>query len=234
MKLLDKFFEDKTFISGERLSAVDLAFAYSIKCNQKLAKTTSKSGSRNFVRYYNTIINQPEFEGINLDLFRKTDLSSQSTLSEISSIPQRDDLDMTICSGDSSYVLGSSIIHKYEGKIKAYVDFTEFNKNYSIYKKEHKISYPSDDESDGSSVSNEQLGFDDTSPLDRFFRDKIFIDGEQLTIADLAFVSCFKYLYVRALNRDSSCIYPHFNQYYNTVVSRPEFKKVSNLELFEL
>lgn len=234
MKVLDKFFEDKTFISGERLSAVDLAFAYSIKYNQKLVRATNKSGCRNFIRYYNTIINQPEFEGITLDLFRKAELPSQSTLSETSSIPQGQNIDMTICSADSSYVLSSSIVPKYEGKIKAYVDFTKFNKNYSAYKKDHKIIYSSDDDSDEYSVSEEQTPFDEASPLDKFFQDKIFINGEQLTVADLAFVSCFKYLYVRALNSDSNCIYPHFHQYYNTVVNQPEFRKVSSLELFEI
>lgn len=232
MKALDKFFEDRTFISGDRISAVDLAFVYSLKYNQKLIRAARESGCRNFIRYYNTIINQPEFEGTNLDLFRKTELSSQSTLSETNSIPPEENIDMTICSGDSSYVLSSSIIPRYEGKIKAYVDFTEFNKNYSAYKKEHKILYSSDDDSSESSVNNEQT-FDEASPLDKFFQDKIFIEGERLTVVDLAFAWCFRYLYARALNSDSNCIHPHFNQYYNTVVSRPEFKEISNSKLLE-
>lgn len=231
MKVLNQFLEDKTFISGERLSAVDLAFAYSIKYNQKLLKIANRSGCRNFIRYYNTIINQPEFEGVNLDLFRKTEPSSQSTLSETSSM-QTDNIDMTICSGDSSYVLNTGMIPKYEGKIKAYVDFTEFNKNYSVYKNEHKILYSSDEDSDGA-IDEEPQGFGETSPLDKFFQDKIFIYGEQPTVVDLAFISCFRYLHKRALNSDSNCIYPHFNQYYNTVLNQPEFKKVSNLELFD-
>lgn len=44
--------------------------------------------------------------------------------------------DATICSNESSYVGTKSVescTFKEESKIKAYVDFTEFNKNYEKY-----------------------------------------------------------------------------------------------------
>lgn len=46
-------------------------------------------------------------------------------------------VDATICSNDSNYALGGSLVStktpKNEQTIKAYVDFTEFNKNYEDY-----------------------------------------------------------------------------------------------------
>lgn len=48
--------------------------------------------------------------------------------------------DATICSNNSAYAMGNSLgnIAKQEpNKIKAYVDFTEFNKNYQEYLDEH-------------------------------------------------------------------------------------------------
>lgn len=63
-KALDKFFENKSFISGERLSVADLAFVSSIKSLYDSNKLDSKAKDKftNFVRYYNTIVNQPEFK----------------------------------------------------------------------------------------------------------------------------------------------------------------------------
>lgn len=55
--------------------------------------------------------------------------------------------DATICSTDNSYasmVGGKST--KQEETIKAYVDFTEFNKNYAHYLKKHGLSDSDDDD----------------------------------------------------------------------------------------
>lgn len=73
----------------------------------------------------------------------------------------------------------------------------------------------------------------DLSALDLFFQDKTFINGERLTVADLAFVSSLKYLYENALKDQSKSSYPSVNRYYNTVINQNEFKKVANLELFK-
>lgn len=62
-------------------------------------------------------------------------------------------LEATICSTDSSYVMGNNagnIVLKQEGKIKAYVDFTEFNKNYSEYMEKHGVQELSDGSSNPS------------------------------------------------------------------------------------
>lgn len=69
--------------------------------------------------------------------------------------------------------------------------------------------------------------------LDKFFEDKTFINGERLTVADLAFISSAKYVYEKALNNASRSEYKNFNRYYNTVINQPEFKNVANLELFK-
>lgn len=62
IKALDKFFEDKTFIHGERLSVADLAFVSCLKhLYDNALKDESKADFRNFHRYYNTVINQPDF-----------------------------------------------------------------------------------------------------------------------------------------------------------------------------
>lgn len=53
---LDNFFKDKTFINGERLSVADLVFVASLKKDYK------KTNHRNFNRYYNTVLNQPQFK----------------------------------------------------------------------------------------------------------------------------------------------------------------------------
>lgn len=55
---LDKFFEDKTYILGDRLSVIDLAFVSNIK--RLGGKRDPKL--RNLNRYYNTVINQPDFK----------------------------------------------------------------------------------------------------------------------------------------------------------------------------
>lgn len=72
IKALDKFFEDKTFIHGERLSVADLAFVSSLKhAYETELKSENKSSFKNFQRYYNTIINQPEFAKVDgLKLFK--------------------------------------------------------------------------------------------------------------------------------------------------------------------
>lgn len=73
----------------------------------------------------------------------------------------------------------------------------------------------------------------DLKVLDKFFEDKTFINGERLSVADLAFVSSVKYLYEKALNNKDKSGYSNFNRYYNTVINQPEFKKVANLELYK-
>ena len=72
LKRLDKFFEDKTFISGERLSDADLAFVSAVKyVYEKALGNPSKSNFKNFNRYYNTVINQPQFkDAADLQLFK--------------------------------------------------------------------------------------------------------------------------------------------------------------------
>lgn len=69
--------------------------------------------------------------------------------------------------------------------------------------------------------------------LDKFFEDKTFINGERLTVADLAFISSLKYVYEKALDNASRAEYKNFNRYFNTVANQPEFKNVANLELFQ-
>lgn len=73
IKTLDKFLEDKTFLSGERLSPADLAFVSSVKyAYENKLKGESRSEYRNFNRYYNTVVNQPEFKDAdNLEIFKK-------------------------------------------------------------------------------------------------------------------------------------------------------------------
>lgn len=73
----------------------------------------------------------------------------------------------------------------------------------------------------------------DLKALDKFFENKTFINGERLSVADLAFVSSVKYLYEKALNNKSKSAYRNFNRYYNTVINQPSFKSVANLELFK-
>lgn len=74
LKELDKFFEDKTFINGERLSVADFAFVSSVKhVYEKELGNQSKAMYTNFNRYYNTITNQPDFKNLaNLELFKKS------------------------------------------------------------------------------------------------------------------------------------------------------------------
>ncbi|KAG9510553.1 hypothetical protein GZH46_00896, partial [Fragariocoptes setiger] len=61
---LDKFFEDKTFISGQRLSAVDLAFVSSLQYlySKNVVDSKEIAKYRHFNRYYNTIVAQDEFK----------------------------------------------------------------------------------------------------------------------------------------------------------------------------
>lgn len=57
-------------------------------------------------------------------------------------------VDATICSNDSSNVNENSLVTnsaKKTGKIKAYVDFTEFNKNYEEYLEKNGLLELSDD-----------------------------------------------------------------------------------------
>lgn len=58
LEALDKFFQNKTFINGERLSIADLVFVSTLK------KSYKKTNYRNFNRYYNTVLNQPEFKSV--------------------------------------------------------------------------------------------------------------------------------------------------------------------------
>lgn len=80
LKALDKFFEDKTFISGDRLSVADLAFVSSVKyVYEKELKNKPKTLYRNFQRYYNTIVNQPEFKKVSsLEVFNDPPVTAES------------------------------------------------------------------------------------------------------------------------------------------------------------
>lgn len=80
LQALDKFFEDKTFINGHRLSVADLAFVSSVKyLYEKALGNKSKSTYKNFNRYYNTVINQPSFKNVaNLELFKKEAAAPQA------------------------------------------------------------------------------------------------------------------------------------------------------------
>lgn len=88
LKALDKFFEDKTFISGERLSVIDLAFSSSVKHSlETAAKGTDISTYKNFNRYYNTIVNQPSFKKAdNLELFKSAPAPSQQSVAAAADI----------------------------------------------------------------------------------------------------------------------------------------------------
>lgn len=72
LKELDRFFEDKTFIHGERLSVADFAFVSSVKhVYENALGNQSKAAYTNFNRYYNTVVNQPGFKNLtNLELFK--------------------------------------------------------------------------------------------------------------------------------------------------------------------
>jgi len=74
LKALNKFFDDKTFIAGERLSIADLAFVSSVKyLYENELKGDNKARYPSFNRYFNTIINQKEFNNVdNLKLFRES------------------------------------------------------------------------------------------------------------------------------------------------------------------
>lgn len=72
----------------------------------------------------------------------------------------------------------------------------------------------------------------DLQALDKFFEDKTFINGERLSVADLAFVSSVKHVYEKAV-ADNKAAFRNFNRYYNTVVNQPQFKDVDNLQLFQ-
>lgn len=63
---LDKFFEDKTFINGERVSVGDLAFVASFK-----SSGIKTDGYRNLARYINTVTAQPDFKGVTVDSFKQ-------------------------------------------------------------------------------------------------------------------------------------------------------------------
>lgn len=84
LKSLDKFFEDKTFINGERASAADFAFVSSLKYTQEKAlNNKSFSDFPNFNRYYNTIINQPTFSQVaNLELFKSDEAAKNADMLE--------------------------------------------------------------------------------------------------------------------------------------------------------
>lgn len=62
---LEKFFEDKTFINGERLSVGDLAFVTAFK-----SSGIKIDGCRNLARYINTVTNQKEYQGLTVDSFK--------------------------------------------------------------------------------------------------------------------------------------------------------------------
>lgn len=78
LKQLDKFFEDKTFIHGERLSVADLAFASLLKnAFDNQLKSEKIDGFKNLNRYYKTIINQPDFAKVdNLSMFKNVQKTS--------------------------------------------------------------------------------------------------------------------------------------------------------------
>lgn len=69
--------------------------------------------------------------------------------------------------------------------------------------------------------------------LDKFLEDKTFINGERLSVADLAFVSSLKYVFEKDPNSKSKPAHRNFNRYYNTVINQPEFKKLANNEFFK-
>lgn len=61
---LDKFFESRSFISGERMTVADLAFVSSLKANYESKALDIKVSEKfiNLTRYYNTIIKQDAFK----------------------------------------------------------------------------------------------------------------------------------------------------------------------------
>lgn len=65
--------------------------------------------------------------------------------------------DATICSDDSAYAMvNNSLINNGENqKIKAYVDFTEFNKNYEQYLEKNGIKESSEESVDDGSSDSE-------------------------------------------------------------------------------
>lgn len=73
LKALDKFFEDKTFIHGDRLSVADLAFVSSLKyVYEKALGGEGRKNYVNFNRYFNTVLNQPSFKPVaSLELFKE-------------------------------------------------------------------------------------------------------------------------------------------------------------------
>lgn len=73
----------------------------------------------------------------------------------------------------------------------------------------------------------------DIKALDKFFQDKTFINGDRLSVADLAFVASVKHVYESVLANTSKSSYVNFNRYYNTIVNQPEFAQVSNFEVFK-
>ena len=85
IEALDKFFVDKTFIHGERLTVADLAFVSGAKyVYEQAVKDQDNSKYKNFNRYYNTVINQPEFKNVeSLQLFKKKEQSSADLLDQL-------------------------------------------------------------------------------------------------------------------------------------------------------
>lgn len=65
--------------------------------------------------------------------------------------------DATICSNDSIYTnsLTNNPQKPHEGKVKAYVDFTEFNKNYEEYLKKKGVRKSCDQPEPDSATNND-------------------------------------------------------------------------------
>lgn len=84
--------------------------------------------------------------------------------------------DTTICSNDSTYAISnnsmSSSDMRTDGKMKAYVDFTEFNKNYDQYLREQAAQKSNDSSSNKNSSDSSDMEQDRTSQNDVVILDR--------------------------------------------------------------
>lgn len=87
LKELDQHFQDKTYLVGERVSTFDYAFVSLVKnALENNLKGSSFAEYKNFNRYYNTIVNQPDFDKVkNLELFKAPQLSAADLMDQLES-----------------------------------------------------------------------------------------------------------------------------------------------------